>query len=282
MKNIAEGTTSANVERAEFSFNKVVEAFTELPTLSLMRSVAAIVPMSMPTGSIINLRKTAAGIFETVEADLTVNTSTSNPIQTGLSKEVAHDLFRQYGIKAYDVVAELLKGVVDEAEDTALFTFLDANSTNTAALTLSSASNAETSLFEITQRVQELVLKMNTPQYRTYDAFVILPYTAAATISALTKYIGQEENQSRLIVSKIGKTTYYVNPSVSATKAYVGLHSNGEASSSIIVGDYQREILTSTFVESFQDNIAIVNRYATAVNPLSTSGKEMLMEFTIS
>ena len=52
--------------------------------------------------------------------------------------------------------------------------------------------------------------------------------------------------------------------------------------SSIIMGTFVQELVQSTHVASFQTNIGIVNRYATAVNPLSVSGAEMLMKFTIS
>jgi hypothetical protein len=241
--------------------------------------------MKMSTGSVINIRRNGVtNSFETVESTMTVNDVSATPLASGLSVEVIHDLFRQYKESAYDYASALLRGIVDKAENDALITFLNTNSLNTTALVLTAPSSAEQTLFELTQRVQELVLKMNTPDFRTYEAFAILPYKYAASISAIQTYIGaKDKDEKRLIVSKIGKTIFYVNPDTTATKVYVGLAVNGSiAASSIIVGDYQQEILRSTFVESFQENIGILNRYATVVNPLSTSGREMLMEFTIS
>ena len=288
METIEEGlTTNADIGTADFSFNTLVSTFEELPTISLLRSVAAVVPMKMSTGQIINLKRNAAtNSFETVRSTLTINTATQNPIQSGLSMEAMRDLQNQYGIDGYSVAANLLKGITDQAENDAFITFLNANSLNTPVLTLTDAGNAELNLFEITQRVQELIIKMNTPSFRTYDAFVILPYKQVAAISALSKWSGgDEDNEDRLIVNKLGKTKYYVNPDVTATQAYVGLADDDKKSmgaSSVIMGTFPQELLNTGFVESFQGNIGILNRYATAVNPLSVAGAEMLMEFAIA
>ena len=165
-------------------------------------------------------------------------------------------------------------------------TFLGANSLATPVLTLSDANSAEPSLFEITQRVQELIIKMNTPSFRTFDAFVILPYKNAASISALSSYVREKElTEERLVVNKIGKTKYYVNPDVTATEAFVGLSDhdkNSLGASSVIMGTFPQEVLRSGVQGTFQQNVGLLNRYATAVNPLSTAGKEMLMSFVIA
>jgi len=285
---INEKTTHSDISTVDFSFNKVIDAFHELPTTSILRNIAAVVPMKMSTGTVINLRRNGAtGSYETVEATLTVNSNSATPLSTGLSIEAVQDLKNQYGEDGYDIAGAMLKGIVDKEENDALITFLNANSLSTPTLTLSDAGNAESTLFEITQRVQELVLKMNTDNYRTFDAFVILPYKAAASVTALNTYVGgaEEENEKRLAVSKIGKTKYFVNPDATATVAYVGLIENNKktiGASSIVMGDYQTEILTSNHVESFQQRVGIINRYATVVNPLSDTGSEMLMHFTIS
>ena len=78
---------------------------------------------------------------------------------------------------------------------------------------------------------------------------------------------------------------YYVNPDVTATTSYVGLADHNKKSmgaSSVIMGTFPQELLRSTYVESFQSNIGLLNRYATAVNPLSDSGSEMLMSFLVA
>tara|TARA_B110000881_G_scaffold157217_1_gene140046 strand:- start:256 stop:1119 length:864 start_codon:yes stop_codon:yes gene_type:complete len=287
MENLEEVVTNANIGTADFSFNSLINAFEELPTISLLRAVAAVVPMKMSTGQIINLKRNAAtNSFETVVSTLTINTATANPIQSGLSMEAMRDLTNQYGIDGYKIAANLLKGITDKEENDAFVAFLGANSLATPVLTLTDAGNAELNLFEVTQRVQELVIKMNTPSFRTYDAFVILPYKQVAAISALSKWSGGDEDlDSRLIVNKLGKTKYYVNPDPAATEAYVGLSDDDKKSmgaSSVIMGTFPQEILKSGFVESFQGNIGILNRYATAVNPLSVGGAEMLVSFVIA
>jgi hypothetical protein len=275
---------------AQYNFNDVITNFQELPTLSLMREIATIVPMKLPSGKIINIKKqTGSNAYEAVESVLQVNTDTSNPLQTGLSTEAIKDISIQYGDTGQNYASKLLKSIVESNEDYTLLNYLDNNSLSTPVLTLSDKGSSETSLFEITQRVQELVMKMNTPNFRTYDAFVILPYKAAASISALNAYIGGSEyvtsRSKRLIVGRVGKTLYYVNPDISATKAFIGLKEENDefgASSSLIMGTYQQEIVTSTFSKSMQDNIGIINRYALAMNPLSSVGSEMLMKFDIN
>ena len=176
--------------------------------------------------------------------------------------------------------------ISDAAEYTAFLTFIDANSLATPALALTAAGSSEQSLLEITQRVQELVIKMNTPNFRTFNAFAILPYKNAASISALSNYVrGEDAEEKRLIINKMGKTTYYVNPEATATTMYVGLHDTGKSSmgaSSIIMGTFPQQLLRATEGESFQGKIGLLNRYATAVNPLSDSGSEMLMSAVIS
>ena len=287
MENLEEVVTNANIGTADFSFNSLINAFEELPTISLLRAVAAVVPMKMSTGQIINLKRNAAtNSFETVVSTMTINTATTNPIQSGLSMEAMRDLTNQYGLDGYKIAANLLKGITDKEENDDFLAFLAANSLATPVLTLTDAGNAELNLFEVTQRVQELVIKMNTPSFRTYDAFVILPYKQLAAISALSKYTGgDEDNADRLIVNKLGKTKYYVNPDPAAVGAYVGLADDDKKSMgafSVIMGTFPQEILKSGFVESFQGNIGILNRYATAVNPLSVAGAEMLVSFVIA
>lgn len=284
---INEKVTNANIGSADFSFNKVIDAFHELPSTSILRSVAAVVPMKMSTGTVINIRRNAStNSYETVEATLTVNNNSATPLATGLSVESIQDLKNQYKESGYELAAAMLKGIVDKEENDALITFLNSNSLSTPTLTLSAPTSAEQNVFEITQRVRELVLKMNTPNFRTYDAWVILPYKSAASISALNNYLMVEEDlETRLLVNKVGKTSYFVNPDATATVAYVGLIEPNKKSigaSSIVMGDYQTEILTASHVESFQQRVGIINRYATAVNPLSDTGSEMLMHFTIA
>ena len=284
---LVEETHNDNIGTADFSFNTLVKVFEELPTLSLVREIAAVVPMKYSTGQIVNIRRQGAtNSFETVVAELTVNTATSDPIQTGISVEVIQDLQNQYGLDGYKIAANLLKGITDADENTAFLTFLDANSLATPVLTLTGAGSAETSLFEITQRVQELVIKMNTPSFRTFDAFVILPYKNAASISALSSYVREKElTEERLVVNRIGKTKYYVNPDVTATKGFVGLSDhdkNSLGASSVIMGTFPQEVLRSGVQGTFQQNVGLLNRYATAVNPLSTAGVEMLMSFEIA
>jgi len=287
---IVEKTTNANIGNAEFSFNTVIDIFQELPGASLLRELSAKVPMKFSTGQVINVRRNGAtNSYETVESLLTVNDNSATPLATGISIEVIQDLHAQYSVDGYDIAAKLLKGIVDKEENASLMTWLNANSLSTPALDLETSVNStdpqlkQDRGFEISQRVQELVLKMNTPNFRTYEAFCILPFKNAATISSMNSFMGgSAENKDNLVISKIGSTSYYVNQDTTATTAFVGLvEKDTLGASSIILGEYQQEILASTQVESFQQNVGIINRYATAINPLSDTGSEMLMKFEI-
>ena len=131
---LVEETHNDDIGTADFSFNKLIKTFEELPTVSLLREVATTVPMKMSTGNIINIRRNAStNSFETVEATLTINTASSNPIQSGLSVEAMTDLNNQYGLDGYKIAANLLKGIVDQTENDAFIVFLDANALNTTA-----------------------------------------------------------------------------------------------------------------------------------------------------
>ena len=54
---LQEATHNDDIGTAEFSFNQLVKAFQEGSTNSLIREVAATVPMKYSTGSIVNIRK---------------------------------------------------------------------------------------------------------------------------------------------------------------------------------------------------------------------------------
>ena len=96
---IVEETHNDDIGTADFSFNQVIKTFEQLHSISLIRAIAAVVPMKMSTGTIINVRRNAStNSFETVEATLTINTATSNPISSGISIEAIQDLKNQYEI----------------------------------------------------------------------------------------------------------------------------------------------------------------------------------------
>ena len=266
---LQEATHNDDIGTAEFSFNQLVKAFQEGSTNSLIREVAATVPMKYSTGSIVNIRKQSANnSFETVQANLTVNTATSNPIQSGLSIEAITDLQNQYGMDGYENAGNLLKTITDAS-------FLDTNSLSTAALTLSNAGSAEPSLFEITQRVQELIIKMNTPNFRTFEAWVILPYKNAASISALSHYArGIEETDKKLVLNKMGQTRYYVNPDTSASTAFVGLKSsdkNSIGASSVIMGTFAQELVRATHVEFTPKSEKVIPHILKAIDKVDDS-----------
>ena len=85
----------------------------------------------------------------------------SEILKTGITREAVQDLKSQFGKEADNVIGALFRGISNEVENTALLTVLNAQAKDYGNLQLSESTNAEMNLFETTQRVHEIILKMN-------------------------------------------------------------------------------------------------------------------------
>jgi hypothetical protein len=99
---------------------------------------------------------------------------------------------------------------------------------------------------------------------------------------ALGAYFGDSTNESGLFIGAKGRTKYYMNPIPGATDVYVGLNGKIPGNSSLIFSPYLHQLLQATDPDTGNTNVFNINRYAIAVNSLSTTGNEMVRKFTLA
>ena len=261
----------------------VPRMFQQTTVPSLGRQIFSVVPINGPTGALFNIRKKDDNTgFELLRNEVEVYNSKS--ISTGITNEVIQDLRSQYGKEAEFVIGQLLRGLANDAENVHTLAFLDNNSVATDDLMLSDSLNAESNLFEITQKVHELILKMNNETLRTYEAFAVIPATSLAGVMALSNYVGaaNDSNERGLFISQIGQTKFYLNPEPTSTTAYVGLRDTTNPSkSSAVFSPYTSDVVVAADPDTGEQNYHIFNRYAITLSPLSTTDNEMLYKFDI-
>jgi len=255
---------------------------------SLGRQIFSVLPIHGPTAALFNIRNNTSGVpanandFELVRAEVICNNSTS--IATGVTQEAIQDLRAQYGKETDNIIGKLLRGLANDQENVDTIAFLDLKSLLAPTLTLTTAQNAETNLFEITQRVHELVLQMNSKHLRSYEAFAVLPFKALGGIMALSQYVGADDKSERgLFIAKVGGTKFYMNPVATSTTAYVGLiDSNNPSKSSAVFSPYASNVIEAVNPLNGNNTYHIFNRYAITASPLHAVGEEMLHKFDIA
>jgi len=250
---------------------------------SLMSMICSIAPIHGPTGKLFNIkRKAGTDDFELVKSDALIHTTPA--IKTGFSQEAYQDILSQYGGEANKIVGKIFRSISNEKENEYLLAKLDAVAKDAGALVLTDAKNAESNLFEVTQKVHELVLAMNSKNFRTYQAFAVLPAKSLASIMALSNYAGAlQKNERGLFISQIGQTKFYMNPNPLSDTAYVGLKDAEEGGrSSLTFSPYMSEITSATDPDTGNDSFFIHNRFALTVSPLHEVGNEMLYKFVVS
>jgi hypothetical protein len=209
--------TAAAPNIATADENLTVEAMFQQSALpSLGRQIFSVVDVHGPTGALFNLRKKAGTTnIELVRADVEVYPSKA--ITTGLTQEVIEDMRSMYGKEAENVIGKLLRGLANEDENLKTLAFLGAEAASSTDLQLSDSLNAETNLFEITQKVHELVLEMNTQNMRSFEAFAVIPFAPLGSIMGLSKYLGDEESDARgLLIGTVGQTKFFLNPNATS------------------------------------------------------------------
>lgn len=261
----------------------VGEMFQQAQLPSLARQIFSVVPINGPTAALFNLRKKAASnAAELVRAEVEVYPSTA--IKTNISEEAVQNIRSMYGIEANQIVGKLLRGLANTDENTKTLAFLEAKSVAYAGLVLSGVKNAELNLFEITQRVQEIVLKMNSKNLRTYEAFAVIPYVGLGGLMALSRYANAIDSEHRgLFVTQFGVTKFYFNPDPASTTAYVGLMDLQDPSrSSGVFSPYVSQIVESVNPDSGDLAYHIFNRFAITASPLHVLNDEMFYKFTVT
>ena len=248
---------------------------------SLARQVCGTVGLTGPAGALFNIVKKGTNDFKLMRKEVEV--FPSEIIKTSVTREAVQDLKAQYNKDADIVIGTLFRGLSNELENEKLFEVLAAECKDYGDLQLSDSLNAEMNLFETTQRVHEIVLKMNQKYQRTFDAFAIIPATALGGIMGLSQYAGAIKKEERgLFITQIGSTKFYLNPNVADLNAYVGLKDSDNISkSSLVFSPYQNQILDAVNPEDGEVHYFLVNRFAITSSPLHELNNEMLYKFKV-
>ena len=207
----------------------------------------------------------------------------SKPIMTELTVEAVRDLEAMYGEdKARTYVAKMLRGFCNSYENEKTLEFLEKNAVETPSISLSDSANAETMMFEITQRVQKLALMMNAKTNRTFSAYAVIPYKYVSAIMTSFAYntAKNTSNTDNLLVADFALTKYYVNPDYESETAYVGLRNpENPFCSSAFFGDYGSQLQTIKDPDTANDVIVIYNRFGLTMNPNHCENNPMLYKF---
>ena len=207
----------------------------------------------------------------------------SKPIMTELTVEAVHDLEAMYGENtARTYIAKMLRGLCNHYENEKTLEFLENNAVETPALSISDAANAETMMFEITLRVQQLALKMNSKRKRTFSAYAVIPYKYVASIMTTFAYntAKNTSNTESLLVADFGLMKYYLNPDYESDTAYVGLRSAEDPfCSSGFFGDYGSQLQTIKDPDTANDVIVVYNRFGLTMNPIHSENNPLLCKF---
>lgn len=252
---------------------------------SLAESIFQNVELVTPDASVFVLKKKD----DTPELELIkgkLQAQGIKPIKTPITEEAIQDLEAMYGEKAAkDYITKMLKGMANAEENKICVKFLQDNAVQADSIVLSSPGVSETSLFEITNKVTELILKMNTKNLRTLCGYCVLPFNKLSSIIAASIYSGSNEIEtndaiSELQVSTFGPIKFYMNPDVTDENCYVGLRSPTRPDcTSAYYGKYQNEIVTTTNPNTGGKNYIIYDRFALTMSPLHTQENPMLMKF---
>lgn len=290
-----ETSASPNVATidSKFPLNDVFQQ-NDLPSLG--RSIFTAVKPNGPFAGIFSLTDSHhttdnAGNFNDARPRLILKRSNlecfpSKPISTELTVEAVKDLEAMYGREtAYKYITKMLRGLCNNYENDKTIEFLEQNAIETDKLELNDNRNCETMMFEITQRVQELSLKMNSLTKRTFSSYAVIPYKYAASIMTSFAYTTgtNTTNVDELVVADFALMKYFVNPDSTSDTVYVGLRSPDEPfCSSAFFGDYGSQLQTIKDPDTGNDIITIYNRFGLAMNPLHCEHNPMLYKFKIT
>jgi hypothetical protein len=275
-------TTDGDLNIAQTDSNLSMDnIFQQTNIQSLARQVCSTAVLTGLSGAIFNIVKNNGTDFKLVRKE--VSCFPSEIVKTSVTREAVQDLKSQFGKDAENIVGTLFRGISNELENEKLLELLNIESKDYGDLQLSDSMNAELNLFETTQRVHEIVLKMNQKYQRTFDAFAIIPATALGGIMGLSQYAGAVKKEERgLFISQIGSTKFYLNPDVTDVNAYVGLKdSENMSKSSLVFSPYQNQILDAVDQDSGDINYFLVNRFAITSSPLHETDNEMLYKFKV-
>lgn len=275
---------------SKFPLNDVFQQ-TDLPSLG--RSIFVTVKPNGPLAGIFTLTDSHfttdnSGHYDPDKPRLILKRSNltsfpSKPIMTELTVEAIHDLEAMYGENtARTYIAKMLRGLCNHYENEKTLEFLEKNAVETPSISISDSANAETMMFEITLRIQQLALKMNSKRKRTFCAYAVIPYKYVASIMTTFAYntAKNTSNTESLLVADFGLMKYYLNPDYESDTAYVGLRSAEDPfCSSGFFGDYGSQLQTIKDPDTANDVIVVYNRFGLTMNPIHSENNPLLYKF---
>lgn len=233
--------------------------------------------------------------FEIKSQTIEINTykTLTNITQEALEDLLKLSTYNQSSTDEYPALFEnFVKSAAGHKEVTELLKIVEAKATQANALTLTgsdASDNGETNIFYIQKYVNELIIQMNADNFRTYDAFCILPQKNIGGILGLgTTYskLSQQNADTRAhdyYLTTINNVKYYLNPNKTATSAYVGLHSSVErGTSALIYSPFSILTTNTTNPDSGERVLGVFVRSGLAINPMHSDTTPMLMKFEIN
>ena len=283
---IVEQVVDTDIGSIEFWAN-VTDRFQQTQIPSLARTLLAPYQMRTPIGKVFNLTDNDDDADNEATLKLvssTIEAKSIDPFTIVISSEALDNYASMYRDPA-QAIANSLRGFTNRKESEDVIKLLQDNAVSDGNLTVSEKQNAETIMFEIINKVQQTVLRMNSKRLRTYHCFIVAPYKYVASVMSTFAYQTNSNTASPqdLQVAKFGMMTYYVNPVTTDNNVYVGLrHPDNRALCAGVFGDYQSKITTATDNNNGYLHVHIHRRYGMAMSPLHTSDDPMLCKFTIS
>ena len=246
---------------------------------SLAREICSVAELTGPSGALFNIIRKDDSSITLIRKEVEV--FPSEILKTSITREAIQDLKSQFGKDADSIIGTLFRGLSNDVENEKLLTVLSANSKDYGDLQLSDSLNASTTAFELTQRIHEIVLKINQKYQRSYEAFCILPAISMSSFMGLGSYLGSVKDSKGLFIAQIGKTKFYLNPDSTDLFAYVGLHDDNLSKSSLVLSPYQNQILDAVNPDSGDIHYFLVHRFAITVSALHELNNEMLYKFKV-
>lgn len=247
---------------------------------SLAKEICAIAQLNGPSGAIFNIIRKDNTTIELIRKEVEV--FPSEILKTSITREAIQDLKSQFGKDADSIIGTLFRGLSNDLENEKLLGVLGTNSKDYGDLQLSDSLNASTTAYELTQRIHEIILKMNQKYQRSYDAFCVLPAISMSSFMGLGTFLGSADKDSNgLFITQIGKTKFYLNPDSTDLYAYVGLKDENLSKCSLVLSPYQNQILDAVNPDSGDIHYFLANRFAITVSALHELNNEMLYKFKV-
>ena len=251
---------------------------------SLGRVIFTVTTIHGPTAALFNVKTKAdqTGI-EIIRREVEV--FEASPKRTTISAESLQDIIKQFGEDGLKMVAKYLRGVANQEENQKTIEFLRNNAISAGSITISDPKIVDACWREISMKVQDCVLKMNSKHRRTYKAFVVMPYKYGASLMSLFADMNNAEyaDIESLFIGSSGLTDWFVNPDNEDEKIYVGLmDKEGLGKECAVFSPYTDEIKKTYDPSTGNPGYFIHNRFAITISPLHSPTDPLLMYFTIS